>query len=203
MMATIFIIDDDPFIRKVLSRLISAGGIKSEAYGTAREFLDSRRYDVHGCILLDVEMPGLSGPELQEELAKKGCSMPIIFISGQADVPIAAKAMKKGAVDFLTKPIDRDHLLYAINESLKKDYANRKVLDSQAKISQKLATLTPRQYEIMTFVISGKLNKQIAYELGIVEDTVKIHRHRMMVKMDCTSVAELVRLTETSGVNPA
>ena len=131
------------------------------------------------------------------------CSMPIIFISGQADIPIAAQAMRKGAVDFLTKPIDRDHLLHAINESLKKDCTNRKALDDQAKIRKKLATLTPRQYEIMTFVISGKLNKQIAYELGIVEDTVKIHRHRMMAKMNCTSVAELVRITETAGIHPA
>ncbi len=202
-MATIFIIDDDPFIRKVLSRLISSAGINSEAYISAREFLDSKQYNVHGCILLDIEMPGMSGLELQEELAKMDCSMPIIFISGHADVPIAAKAMKKGAVDFLTKPIDRDHLIYAINESLKKDCANRKVFDDQAKINQKLATLTPRQYEIMTFVISGKLNKQTACELGIVEDTVKIHRHRMMVKMSCSSVAELVRLTETVGIHPA
>ncbi|MEA1921671.1 MAG: response regulator transcription factor, partial [Pseudomonadota bacterium] len=129
MMATIFIIDDDPFIRKVLSRLINTAGINSEAFVSAREFLDSKRYNVHGCILLDIEMPELSGLELQEELTKRGCGMPIIFISGQADVPIAAQAMKKGAIDFLTKPIDRDHLLYAIDESLKKDCANRKVLD--------------------------------------------------------------------------
>ncbi|MEA3333202.1 MAG: response regulator [Pseudomonadota bacterium] len=202
-MPTIFIIDDDPFIRKVLSRLISSAGINSEAFVSACEFLDSRRYNVHGCILLDIEMPELSGLELQEELAKRGCTMPIIFISGQADVPMATRAMRKGAVDFLTKPIDRDHLLYAINESLKKDCASRKALDDQAKTNQKLAALTPRQYEIMTFVISGKLNKQIACELGIVEDTVKIHRHRMMAKMNCSSVAELVRLTETAGINPA
>ena len=202
-MVTVFIIDDDPFVRKTLSGLLNTAGINVESYGTASEFLDSRRYDVHGCILLDIEMPGLSGLGLQEELVKIGCSMPIIFISGQADVPMAAKAMKKGAVDFLTKPIDKDQLIYSINESIKKDSVNRKVLDDQAKIHQRLATLTPRQYEIMTFVISGRLNKQIAYELGIVEDTVKIHRHRMMRKMNCTSVAELVRLTETAGVNPA
>ena len=202
-MATIFVIDDDPLVRKILSSLISTAGMSVEVYGSAREFLDSKRHDVHGCILLDVEMPEMSGLDLQEELAKMDCSMPIIFISGQADVPMAAKAMKKGAVDFLTKPIDKDHLISSINESLKKDWANRKTLDDQAKIRKQLATLTPRQYEIMTFVISGKLNKQIAYELDIVEDTVKVHRHRMMRKMNCTSVAELVRLTETAGINPA
>ncbi len=174
-----------------------------EAYGSALEFLERKHYDGYGCILLDVKMPGLNGLELQGELVKADYTMPIIFVSGHADVPMTARAMKKGAVDFLTKPVDRNHLLKVINESLARDRENRKALSDKAKVCERLATLTPREYEVMTFVIAGMLNKQIAYELGIAEDTVKIHRGRMMRKMNVESVAELVRLTEKAGVKPA
>lgn len=200
---TVFIIDDDPSARKGLSRLVRAAGMSVEVYGSALEFLERKHYDGYGCILFDVKMPGLNGLELQEELAKADYSLPIIFISGHADVPEAARAMKKGAVDFLTKPVDRDHLLESINESLARDREFRKAHSDKAEVRERLATLSPREYEVMTFVIAGMLNKQIAYELEIAEDTVKIHRGRMMRKMKADSVAELVRLTELAGVKPA
>ena len=200
---TVFIIDDDPSARKGLARLVRAAGMSVEAYGSAKEFLERKHYDGYGCILLDVKMPEMDGLELQEELVKADYNMPIIFVSGHADVPIAARAMKKGAVDFLTKPVDRDHLLKAIKDSLTKDRENRKALSVIAKVRERLDTLTRREYEVMTFVIAGMLNKQIAYDLEIAEDTVKIHRGRMMRKMNVESVAELVRLTEIAGVNPA
>ena len=200
---TVFIIDDDPSVRRGLSRLVRAAGMSVEAYGSALEFLDRKHYDGYGCILLDVKMPGLGGLELQEELVKADYSLPIIFVSGHADVPETARAMKKGAVDFLTKPVDRDHLLKAINESLARDRENRKTHSDKAEVRERLATLSPREYEVMTFVIDGMLNKQIAYALEIAEDTVKIHRGRMMRKMKVESVAELVRLTELVGVKPA
>ncbi|UCC99786.1 MAG: response regulator transcription factor [Phycisphaerales bacterium] len=200
---TVFIIDDDPSARKGLSRLVRTAGMRVEAYDSALEFLERKHYDGYGCILLDVKMPGLSGMELQEELGKADYSLPIIFVSGHGDVPTAAQAMKKGAVDFLTKPVDKDQLLEAINRSLAMDRENRKALSDKAKVCERLAALTPREYEIMTFVIAGMLNKQIAYELEIAEDTIKIHRGRMMRKMKVESVAELVRLTEIAGIKPA
>jgi FixJ family two-component response regulator len=200
---TVFIIDDDPSASKGLSRLVRAAGMHVEAYGSAREFLERRHYDGNGCILLDVKMPEMNGLELQEELAKANYSLPIIFVSGHADVPMTAQAMKKGALDFLTKPVDRDHLLKAIYDSLAKDRENREMLSVKAKVRDRLATLSPREYEVMTFVIAGMLNKQIAYELGIVEDTVKIHRGRVMKKMNAASVPELVRLADIAGIEPA
>jgi FixJ family two-component response regulator len=200
---TVFIIDDDPSARKGLSRLVRAAGMSVEVYGSALEFLERKHYDGYGCILLDVKMPGLSGLELQEELAKADYSLPIIFISGHADVPETARAMKKGALDFLTKPVDRDHLLESINESLAIDRENRKAHLEKTEVRERLATLSPREYEVLTFVVAGMLNKQIAYELEIAEETVKIHRGRMMRKMKADSVAELVRLTEIARVKPA
>ena len=200
---TVFIIDDDPSARRGLSRMVRAAGMTVEEYGSALEFLERKHYDGYGCIILDVKMPEMNGLELQEELVKADYSMPIIFISGHGDVPMTARAMKKGAVDFLTKPVDRDHLLKVINESLARDRESLKAFSNKTKVRKRLATLSPREYEVMTFVIAGMLNKQIAYELGIVEDTVKIHRGRMMKKMNAASVPELVRLANIAGIEPA
>lgn len=200
---TVFLIDDDPSVRRGLSRLIRVAGFNVQAFASAGDFLASPHYDGPGCIVLDVKMPGLSGMDLQAEMNKEEYTMPIIFISGHGDVPMTALAMKEGALDFLAKPIDREHLLNAIRTALDKDRASRETHAELHQIRAKLATLSPREFEVMRFVVAGLLNKQIAYELGIAEDTVKIHRGRMMSKMDVVSVAELVRLTQKAGVEPA
>ena len=173
---TVFIIDDDPSARRGLTRLVKAAGMDVESYASAGDFLDSDKYSGPGCIVLDVRMPEMTGPELQEELSKVGCSMPIIFLSAHSDVETTAEAMKKGAVDFLTKPVDRDDLLEAIHVSLAKDAENRAQMAEITAIRKQINTLTPREYEVMTYVITGMLNKQIAAELNISEETVKIHR---------------------------
>lgn len=200
---TIFIIDDDPSARRGLSRLIRVAGFNVRAFASAQDFLASQHCKGPGCIVLDVQMPGLSGLDLQAELNKTEYNMPIIFISAHGDVPMTAQAMKDGALDFLTKPVDRDQLLNAIRGALARDQAAREEHAELEQIRARLARLTPREFEVMTFVLAGRLNKQIAYKLGITEDTVKIHRGRMMTKMGVVSVAELVRLTQKAGVEPA
>ena len=200
---TIFIIDDDPSARRGLSRLIRVAGFNVRAFASAQDFLASQHCKGPGCIVLDVQMPGLSGLDLQAELNKTEYNMPIIFISAHGDVPMTAQAMKDGALDFLTKPVDRDQLLNAIRGALARDQAAREEHAELEQIRARLARLTPREFEVMTFVLAGRLNKQIAYKLGITEDTVKIHRGRMMTKIGVVSVAELVRLTQKAGVEPA
>lgn len=200
---TVFIVDDDPSARRGLARLVRTAGFNVEAFSSAREFLASSHGDGPGCIVLDVKMPGLGGLDLQAEMNKAECSMPIIFVSGHGDVPIAAQAMKEGALDFLPKPVDRDQLLNAIQVGLERDRVGREEHAELRTIRARLTRLTPREREVMTFVLAGLLNKQIAYELGIAEDTVKIHRGRVMSKMGVVSVAELVRLTQKAGVKPA
>jgi len=200
---TVFIIDDDPSARRGLTRLARAAGLNVESFASGAEFLASEHHTGPGCIVLDVQMPEMTGPELQEELAKADYSMPIVFLSAHADVPIAAGAMKKGAVDFLTKPVDAEDLLAAIEESLAQDAENRARRVEIASIRELIENLTPREHEVMTYVITGMLNKQIAAALEISEETVKIHRARVMQKLGVVSVAELVRLCERAGVEPA
>jgi len=200
---TVFIIDDDPSVRRGIVRLVRASGMKVEAFASAEDFLASESCEGPGCIVLDVQMPDMTGPELQARLCVDERCMPIIFLSAHSDVPTTARAMKKGAVDFLTKPVERDDLLAAIRVSLAKDAENRSVLTDKDSIHEKIKLLTPREYEIMTYVISCMLNKQIAYELDISEETVKIHRGRMTQKLGIVSVADLVRLCETVGIAPA
>ena len=203
MQPTIFVIDDDPSVCKGISRLVSSAGFNVETFTSARDFLDSGKTDGPGCILLDVRMPEMTGPELQEKLSKTEYSMPVIFLSAHGDVPITAQAMKKGAVDFLTKPVDRDDLLEAIRISLAKDAEKSVERIENNSLSEYFKRLTPREHEIMTYVITGMLNKQIAFELGISEETVKIHRGRVMKKLEIVSVAELVRLCEKGSISPA
>ena len=201
--ATVFIIDDDPSARRGLTRLVRAAGLNAESFASGTEFLASEHHTGQGCIVLDVQMPEMTGPELQEELVKADYSMPIVFLSAHADVPITAGAMKKGAVDFLTKPVDGKDLLAAIEESLARDAENREQRAETLSIQKLIETLTPREHEVMTYVITGMLNKQIAGRLEISEETVKIHRARVMQKLDVVSVAELVRLCEKVGIEPA
>jgi FixJ family two-component response regulator len=200
---TVFIIDDDPSARRGITRLVRVAGMNAESFASAGDFLTSGRSDGPGCIVLDVRMPEMTGPELQEELDRADYCMPIIFLSAHGDVPTTAKAMKRGAVDFLMKPVDKDDLLETIRISLAKDAEKCAQRAESNFLSEHIKRLTPREYEIMTYVITGMLNKQIAYELDISEETVKIHRGRVMQKLEIVSVAELVRFCEKAGIAPA
>jgi FixJ family two-component response regulator len=199
----VFIIDDDISARRGITRLVKAAGSEAEPFASAADFLASGKWDARGCIVLDVQMPDMTGPELQEKLYNDyEFHLPIIFLSAHGDVPTTAKAMKMGAVDFLTKPVDSDDLLEAIRKSLSIDEKMR-IDDKEVNIiNDKVKSLTAREYEIMTYVITGMLNKQIAGALNISEETVKIHRGRVMQKLVLVSVAELVRLCERVGIAP-
>lgn len=197
---TIFVIDDDASIRKSLSRLLRSAGYTAETFSSAEEFLRRTHFDGVGCILLDVKMPGLSGMDLQEELNKADYHMPIVFITGHGDIPMSVEAMKKGAVDFLTKPFDDEELLQALRAAIEKDRNARAEYTEVHGIRRRIELLTPREDEIFRYVVTGMLNKQIALELGIAEKTVKVHRGRVMEKLGVNSVAELVRLAEKAGI---
>jgi FixJ family two-component response regulator len=200
---SVYIIDDDLSVRNGLTRLVKTAGINAESFESAGEFLSSDKCREHGCIILDVHMPEMTGPELQEKLIEAGCSMPIIFLSAHGDVPTTAKTIKNGAVDFLEKPVDLEDLMTAIRVSLEQDQENRVKRAEYVSLLVRIKTLTPREHEVMTFVITGRLNKQIAAEMDISEETVKIHRGRVMHKLGLVSVAELVRICEKAGIPPA
>jgi RNA polymerase sigma factor (sigma-70 family) len=197
---TVYLIDDEPAIRKALARLLRIAGWRVEAFGSCEEFLHGHDQQAPGCIVLDVMLPGLSGEELQRLLADSGNPLPIIFITGQGDIPMCARAIKAGAVEFLTKPVDADELFRAVNEAVERDRENRRSLADVAAIKQCLAMLTPREREVLVHVVAGKANKNIAAELGTVEKTVKVHRARVMEKMRAESLAELVRLAAQVGI---
>jgi len=199
---TVFVIDDDASIRKSLSRLLRSAGYTSETFSSAEEFLRREHFDGVGCILLDVKMPGLSGMDLQEELNKADYHMPIVFITGHGDIPMTVEAMKKGAVDFLTKPFDDEELLHALRTAIGKDRSARVEYTEVHEVRGRIGLLTPRENEIFRYVATGMLNKQIALELGIAEKTVKVHRGRVMEKLGVDSVAALVRLAEKAGIKP-
>jgi FixJ family two-component response regulator len=202
LLPTVFVIDDDPSVRKSLSRLLRSAGYLSETFSCAEEFLGREHFDGIGCLLLDVQMPGLSGMDLQKELNKADYHMPIIFITGHGDIPMSVEAMKEGAVDFLTKPFDDKELLKAIEDAIEKDRQTRAEYDEVLDIRGRIELLTPRENEILCYIITGMLNKQIALKLDIAEKTVKVHRGRVMEKLGVDSVAELVRLAEKVGIKP-
>jgi FixJ family two-component response regulator len=194
--AIVFVVDDDPSIREAIESLVKLAGLRVETFGTAQEFLRSERPDLPGCVVLDVELPGLSGLDLQRELAEHGIRLPIIFITGYGDIPMSVRAMKAGALEFLTKPFHDQDLLDAIRQALERDRAARRHSKEIAELRERSDALTSRETEVMSLVVAGLLNKQIAAELGISEVTVKIHRGRVMNKMGAQSLAELVRMTE-------
>ena len=194
--AVVFVVDDDSSVREAIKSLISLVGLRVETFETAQEFLQSKRPDVPGCVVLDVELPGLSGLDLQRELAAHGVKLPIIFITGHGDIPTSVRAMKAGALEFLTKPFHDQDLLDAIRQALERDRAARRHSKESAELRERFDALTSREREVMSLVVAGLLNKQIAAELGISEVTVKIHRGRVMNKMGVQSLAELVRMTE-------
>ena len=196
----VFVVDDDKAVRKSLERLIKSVGLIVQPFSSAREFLESDTSDGPSCLVLDVRMPGLSGIDLQKELDKMGYTIPIIFITGYGDIPMSVRTMKRGAIDFLTKPFNDQDLLDAIHRAIEKDKQTRREQDEIGTIQQRVDSLTPREREVFSLVVTGMLNKQVAYDLGMSEKTVKVHRSRVMDKMQADSLAELVRLAYKVGI---
>jgi FixJ family two-component response regulator len=196
----IFIVDDDPSVRKSLTRVVASAGYALEAFASARDFMAREPFVGPCCLVLDVRMPGLTGLDLQAALAGAGQRLPIVFITGHGDISMSVKAMKAGAVDFLTKPFDVDNLLEAIQRAVAKDVKDLTEEGRTAEILERVKLLTPRETEVFALVVTGMLNKQVAGALGIGEKTVKVHRARVMEKMRAGSVAELVRLADRAGV---
>lgn len=194
--AVVHLVDDDPSVRNAVSRLLRARGFHVATHASAEDFLADHDTDSPGCIVLDVAMPGLDGPGLQRRLHDEGEALPVVFLTGSADVPLCAQAMREGAVDFLTKPVDEDALVGAVMAALHRDAGHRQAHNHQAQTEHRLASLTPREREVLDHVMNGRLNKQIASDLGTAEKTVKVHRARAMEKMNVRSVAELVRMVE-------
>jgi FixJ family two-component response regulator len=193
---TVFVIDDDPSVRKGLSRLLRSAGYAVQECSSAADFLERPAPSGTACAILDVRMPRMSGPELFHRMVQTGVSMPVIFLTGHGDVPTSVRAMKQGAVDFLLKPVDADTLLDAVKRALNSHAALRGRQTEQAAVHDRLAALSPREREVMSHVVLGSPNKVIAEQLGISEKTVKVHRHRVMEKTGARSVAELVRLAD-------
>jgi FixJ family two-component response regulator len=193
---TVFIVDDDRDVRESLQELLESVGLHSQSFGTAQEFLSSPRSGNPSCLVLDVRLPGISGLDLQHELKKAKVSIPIIFLTAPADVPMSVKAMKSGAVEFLTKPFRHQDLLDAVQRSLTRDRLVRENQRDAAELRQRHNTLSLREREVMNLVVSGMLNKQVAAELGASEATVKMHRSQAMKKMQAKSLPELVRMAD-------
>jgi FixJ family two-component response regulator len=196
----VFIIDDDPSMRRALTNLFQSVGLAVEAFGSAPEMLQNKLPEVASCLVLDIRLPGLSGLDLQNELARANIRIPIIFITGHGDIPMSVRAMKSGAVDFLTKPFRDQELLDAVVAAIDRDRKRREIEKNVANLQSHFETLTSRERDVLAFVASGMLNKQIAAELGLAEITVKIYRGHVMRKMEARSLADLIRMTEALGI---
>ena len=201
MRTTVYLVDDDAAVLKGLRRLLASAGLHVVAFESPRDFLEGLDSEASGCVVLDYSMPGLNGLELQQALAARGSALPVIFLTGKGDIPTSVQAMKGGAADFLTKPVDGEVLLAAVRSAIERDRSQRAERAEREDIERRLATLTAREREVLRRVVAGRLNKQIAAELGTVEKTVKVHRARVMEKMQARSLAELVRLAQKAGLD--
>ncbi len=190
----VFVVDDDASMREALELLFKSVGLEVLSYDSPQSFLEAARPDVPSCLVLDVQLPGLSGLDLQERLFKSGVDIPIVFVTGHANVPMTVRAMKAGAIEFLTKPIRDQDILDAVDAALERDRGARQARDEQAEIRRRFASLTPREREVLVLVAAGRLNKEIAAELGTSLVTVKLHRAHVMQKMQAGSLAELVKM---------
>jgi len=199
---TVFIVDDDLSVLKSLTRLIRSAGFHAAAFCSANEFLGRPKDDAHGCMVLDVQMPDLGGLGLQQRLNASGQGLPIIFLTGHGDIPMSVRAIKGGAVDFLTKPCEDKKLLAAIEQAIAIDMEARRVQADRAELQHRFSSLTQREREVCRHVVAGRLNKQIAYDLGTCEQTIKVHRMRIMEKLRARSLAELVMLAREVGLTP-
>jgi FixJ family two-component response regulator len=200
---TTFLVDDDPAVLKAITRLLNAAGYRTKSFSSPQEFLSAHDPSIPGCAIIDLVMSELDGLLLQQALIETGSERPIIFLSGKGDVSTSVRAMKAGAVDFLTKPVKREALFSAVVRAAKVDALSRQKRDESKSIGDRLSALTHREREVLEYVIAGRLNKQIAASLGTVEKTVKVHRGRMMAKLGVKSVADLVRLADKAGIAPA
>lgn len=196
----IAIVDDDPSVRRGLHRLVRSAGWKAVSFASAQEFLARPRVNAPNCLVLDLQLPGLSGLDLQKQLAEAGLDIPIVFLTGHGNIPASVQAMKAGAVEFLTKPFDHQDLFRAIQDAIERDRRARQQHAAMRELRERYESLTAREREVMRQVISGMLNKQIAAELNITEDTVKFHRGHIMPKMGADSLADLVRMAENLGI---
>ena len=195
-----FVIDDDASVRDAIVDLLRSVGLAVELFGSAQEFLQSNRPDAPGCIVLDVRLPGPSGLEFQRTLNKSNIDLPVIFISGHADIPMSVRAMKSGAIEFLTKPVPEQELLDAIQTGIERDRARRQDARVLAELRERFDSLTPREREVLAFVVTGRRNKQIAAQANLSEMTVKVHRSQIMRKMRAKSLVDLVRMADALGV---
>ena len=200
-MFTVFLVDDDARVIKALSRLVRVRGYDAAPYSSARAFLADHDATIPGCAILDVAMPGIDGLELQQALTARGIARPVIFLTGKADIPMTVRAMKAGAVDFLTKPVSVQDLMAAIERAKEADSRARQAQTELDAVESKIAKLTPREFEVLTHVVRGRLNKQIAHDLGTVEKTIKFHRSSIMKKLEVRMIADLVRLAEKAGIS--
>lgn len=198
----VFLVDDDPSVLKALTRLLRSKGYEVRAFASSTEFLAQHDSSVRGCAILDVSMPDLDGLKLQAALTGSGAERPVIFVTGVGDIPATVRAMKAGAVDFLTKPVNSHELLAAIERAIEMDRKTRESQKDLELINSRISALTPREREVLMHVVAGRLNKQIAADLGIVEKTIKLHRGRMMRKMGVRTIADLVRMVERAGILP-
>ena len=203
LQSIVFVVDDDPAMRNALTNLFRSVGLRAEVFGSAPELLQSKLPDVASCLVLDIRLPGLSGLDFQTELAKANIRIPVIFVTGHGDIPMTVRAMKAGAVDFLTKPFRDQDMLDAVARAIERDRKRREDERIVSDVQARFETLTPREREVLALVTAGLMNKQIATEIGLAEITVKIHRGHIMKKMGARSLADLVRMAEMLGIRRA